>query len=483
VTGLIREIWPYLLGFAIAAGAVGASLHAITTKRTTGSALAWVGLVWLSPLAGAILYLLLGVNRVHRQASAARAGARRYRESWRLAPAAADALVERRGAAYGHLGDLARLGNAVAERPLLSGNRVEMLCGGEEAYPAMLAAIDAASESVSLATYIFDYDRAGRSFVDALRRARERGVAVRVLIDDVGARYSRPTSVAALKKADVPVARFMPATLHWKMPYFNLRNHRKLLVTDGRVGFTGGMNIREGHDLRLNPKHPTPDTHFRIEGPVVAEMQEVFAEDWSFATGEALSGPAWFPELEASGEMLVRGVSDGPDIDFERLQTLILGALNGARRSVTVMTPYFIPDPVMTSSLGLAAMRGVDVRICVPERSNLQLVQWASTAHWEPLIEKGCRIFLVPPPFDHSKLMMVDGVWSLIGSANLDPRSLQLNFEFNLECYDAGLTTRLVERVESKLRGAGEVTLEELRGRPFRLKLRDNLARLLSPFL
>jgi cardiolipin synthase A/B len=484
VMELFRDLWPYVLAVTAAVAAVGASLHAITTKRTTGSALAWVGLVWLSPLFGAILYLLLGINRVHRQASEARAGAVRYRESWRLAPEASDMMVEERGEAYRHLGELARLGDRVAERPLLPGNRVETLAGGQSAYPAMLAAIDAARESVSLATYIFDFDRAGRSFVEALQRAVSRGVAVRVLIDDVGARYSRPTtSVAALRRAGVPVARFMPAILHWKMPYFNLRNHRKILVVDGRVGFTGGMNIREGHDLRLEPKHPTPDTHFRVTGPVVAEMQEVFAEDWSFATRERLAGSAWFPELERAGEMLVRGVNDGPDVDFERLQSVILGALTAARHHVTVMTPYFIPDQVMSASLTLAAMRGVEVRICVPEKSNLQLVQWASTAHWAPLLEKGCRIFLVPPPFDHSKLMMVDDAWSLIGSANLDPRSLQLNFEFNLECYDAELSTSLRRMVEEKLDGSTEVSLERLRNRPFRWQLRDNLARLLSPFL
>jgi cardiolipin synthase A/B len=483
MSDILRQAWPFLLAAVVATGAIAASLHAITTKRTTSSAVAWVGLVWLSPLIGAILYLLLGINRVHRQASAARAGAARYRDSWRLAPEASDELVEARGDDYRHLGPLARLGNRVAERPLLPGNSVEILKTGDEAYPAMIDAIDSATRSVSLATYIFDYDRSGRSFVEALTRAVKRGVAVRVLIDDVGARYSRPPSVTALRANRVPVARFMPAFLHWRMPYFNLRNHRKIMVVDGRVAFTGGMNIREGHQLGLSPKHPTPDTHFRVTGLVVSEVQEVFAEDWSFATKERLHGDDWFPELEETGESLMRGVSDGPDVDFERLQSVILGALNTARHRITVMTPYFIPDQVMSNAFGLAALRGVEVRICVPEESNLQLVQWASTAHWAPLLEKGCRIFLVPPPFDHSKLMMVDGVWSLIGSANLDPRSLQLNFEFNLECYDAWLASTLEGMVAEKLENGTEVALHDLKKRPLRIQLRDNLARLLSPFL
>jgi len=483
MTDAIRTVWPYLLAIIVAAVAAGATLHAITTKRTTSSALAWVGLVWLSPLLGATAYFLLGINRVHRQASAARAGSARYRGSWGLAEQSSDRLVEQRGEAYLHLRPLARLGDRVAERPLLPGNQVKILRGGDAAYPTMIDAIDSATESVSLVTYIFDYDRSGKKFVEALIRAAKRGVEVRVLIDDVGARYSRPPSDIALRRGGVPVARFMPATLHWKMPYFNLRNHRKIMVVDGRIGFTGGMNIREGHELRLSPKHPTPDTHFQITGPAVAELQEVFAEDWSFSRRERLLGNRWFPELEADGESLARGVSDGPDVDFERLQSVILGALSAAKDHITIMTPYFIPDQVVSTSLTLAAMRGVDVRICVPERSNLQLVQWASTAYWAALLEKGCRIFLVPPPFDHSKLMMVDDVWSLIGSANLDPRSLQLNFEFNLECYDSDLARALRTMVEEKLQGGSEVDLLDLQNRPFRLRLRDNLARLLSPFL
>jgi cardiolipin synthase A/B len=480
---VIRDLWPYVLAALIATGAVAASLHAITTKRTASSAVAWVGLVWLSPLVGALLYLLLGINRVHRQASAARTGTSRFRESWRMASISSDQLVRDRGERYAHLADLARLGDTVAERPLLPGNRVEILHGGDEAYPAMIEAIEHATSSVTLVTYIFDMDRVGRRFIEVLSGAVRRGVEVRVLIDDVGARYSRPSSVAALRRAGVPVARFMPAVLHWRMPYFNLRNHRKIMVVDGRIGFTGGMNIREGHQLSLHPRHPTPDKHFRVEGPVVAEFQEVFAEDWSFARRERLVGDRWFPEIAPIGESLTRGVSDGPDVDFERLLSVILGAITSARSRITVMTPYFIPDRVMSTTLTLAAMRGVEVRICVPEKSNLRFVQWASTAHWGPLLEKGCRIFLVPPPFDHSKLLIVDGVWSLVGSANLDPRSLELNFEFNVECYDADLAGTLEKMIDDKLRNAIEITATDLQARPARLQLRDNLARLLSPLL
>jgi cardiolipin synthase A/B len=382
-----------------------------------------------------------------------------------------------------YLIDVARLGDRAAQRPLLAGNLVTPLLEGDAAYPAMLAAIDAARESVSLATYIFDNDLAGRAFLRSLRAAVRRGVQVRVLVDDVGARYSFPPTIRLLRRAGVPAARFNPAVLHWRMPYFNLRNHRKILVVDGRIGFTGGMNIRAGTWLEKRPAHPIRDLHFRIDGPVVVELQEVFAEDWAFSTRERLEGERWFPQLDPAGETIARGISDGPDIDFENLPIVIMGALSSARASVHIITPYFIPDVTLTTILGLAAMRGVDVSILTPEKNNLVLVQWASEAHWAPLLERGCRIFLTPPPFDHAKLIVVDGTWTLLGSANLDPRSLQLNFEFNVECYDTALAGELDALFDARRRAAREITLAELRARPFGVKLRNGIARLASPYL
>jgi cardiolipin synthase A/B len=479
----VRELWPYLAGALIASSAIAASLHAIFHKRQVGTAVAWVGLIWLSPLVGATLYLFLGINRIHRRASTLRAESAHYRGTEAIPPVTGDELLRYLGPRHEHLLGIARLSERVTVRPLLAGNRLEPLRDGDEAYPAMLAAIEEAAESISLATYIFDNDRAGRAFLEALGRAAARGVEVRVLIDAVGARYSFPSMVHSLRRAGIRTARFLPAKIHWRMPYFNLRNHRKLLIVDGRIGFTGGINIREGHWLTLQPSHPVRDLHFRIDGPVVAELQEVFAEDWTFSTGEFLEGDTWFPDLEHSGGSVARGISDGPDIDFEVLPSILIGAIGAARDSVRVMTPYFIPDANLTTALTLAALRGVSVEIVLPEKSNLALVQWASMAHWAPLLEKGCRIFLSPPPFDHTKLMVVDGVWTLLGSANWDPRSLMLNFEFNVECYDPGLGARMDHWLRERVAGARETSLDQLRGRPFPARLRDGLARLLSPYL
>jgi cardiolipin synthase A/B len=477
------ELWPYLAGVVVAGSALAASLHAIFTKRHVGSAVAWVGLIWLSPLVGAVLYLFLGINRISRRASALRGRLARYRRSESMPAVSVEELLHYLGPRYEHILGIARLAERITVRPLLVGNRIEPLRDGDEAYPAMLRAIDAATTSVTLVSYIFDNDRAGGAFRDALAGAVKRGVEVRVLVDAVGARYSFPSMVHVLQRAGIPTARFLPAALHWGAAYFNLRNHRKIMVVDGRIGFTGGINIRDGHWLALGPSHPVQDLHFRVEGPVVAELQEVFAEDWTFTTGEVLAGAAWFPPLEPAGSTTARGISDGPDIDFEKLPSILIGALGSARSSVRIMTPYFVPDPNLITALTLAALRGVSVQILLPERSNLPLVHWASAAHWAQVLEKGCRIFLAPPPFDHSKLMVVDGVWTLLGSANWDPRSLLLNFEFNVECYDPVLGRRMDAWLAERLDGAREISLDEVRGRPAGVRLRDGLARLLSPYL
>jgi cardiolipin synthase len=344
----------------------------------------------------------------------------------------------------------------------------------------MLEAIDAARTSISLCSYIFDNDAAGRRFVEALGRAVERGVQVRVLIDALGARYGWPPITGRLRRAGVRVARFLPTLLPALMPFMNLRNHRKLLVVDGRVGFTGGMNIRE-HFL---PGHgDAHDLHFRVEGPVVGQLQETFAEDWAFTTKERLRGEAWFPPLEPAGPVFARGIPDGPDEDFETLRLTLLGALACARTSVRIITPYFLPDSALVTALNVAALRGVRVDVVLPERLNLPVVQWAATAQLWQVMRPQCRVFLTAPPFDHTKLMVVDGAWCLVGSANWDPRSLRLNFEFDVECYDPELAARLDVLIDERLARARRITLEEVNGRSLPIRLRDGVARLLSPYL
>jgi cardiolipin synthase len=243
------------------------------------------------------------------------------------------------------------------------------------------------------------------------------------------------------------------------------------------------MNIREGHCPDPGTARPVEDLHFRIEGPVVAQLQEVFADDWAFCTGERIEGDRWFPVVERAGRVLARGIPDGPDEDFEKLRMTILGALACAQSSVRIVTPYFLPDFGLITALNIAAMRGVQVDILLPAKTNLRLVRWACAAILWQVLERGCRVWLSPPPFDHSKLMIVDGQWTLLGSANWDPRSLRLNFEFNVECYDAALAHALESIVQAKLFRAQRLTFAKVEGRSLPIKLRDGVARLFTPYL
>ena len=232
-----------------------------------------------------------------------------------------------------------------------------------------------------MTTYIFDSGQVADQFIDALERAVRRGVIVRVLIDGVGHRYSRPPIARALRARDIPFGIFLPPLVAIPNAYFNLRNHRKLLVVDGAIGFCGGLNIRDGHLLALRTPVPTQDLHFRIRGPVVQQLMRTVAFDWEFTTQERLADGPWFPPLEPAGAVLARGIAHGPDEDFETLLMTMLGALSQATSSIRIITPYFLPDPPLIDALRVAALRGVKVEILLPERGNLRLVEWAATAH------------------------------------------------------------------------------------------------------
>ncbi len=471
-----------LIGVVHIVLAIGVSTHIVLTKHDPRAAIGWIGLVWLTPVIGSAMYVFLGVNRIRRRAGELR----RDRVGSGMTPTGSHALPLT-GATPEMipttLRPLANLIGRVTGAPLTPGNSVEPLVGGDEGYPAMLDAIDGARHTVALATYIFDRGAVADRFVDALARAVTRGVEVRVLIDGVGARYSRPPIMASLRRSGVRVAEFLPSAFPFSHPYFNLRNHRKLMIVDGVIGFCGGLNIRDACMLSLEPKHATQDVHFRFRGPVVRQFMSAFAFDWKFAARERLEAEAWFPPLDAAGPMLARGIPDGPDEDFEALIFAFLGAIAQARQRIRIVTPYFLPDPPIIDALKVAALRGVAVEIILPSRGNLRTVQWAQTAQLGQVLRGGCQVFLSPPPFDHSKLFTVDGEWALVGSTNWDPRSLRLNFEYAVECYSPELASRLDTMIDAKRDAARSFTSVDHRRRPFPVKVRDGLVWLAQPYL
>jgi cardiolipin synthase A/B len=445
--------------------------HALLHKRDVRSAIGWIGLSWLSPFAGSLLYAMFGINRVQRRAY--RAGLRPATSQWDGIP-----LPDARSEEFA---SLERTVASITKRPTLAGNTIRPLRNGDEAYPLMLQSIAQASKSVALSSYIFFADDAGNKFIDALIAAKSRGVEVRVMIDGVGSGYFSSPTYNQLRKHKVPVARFMHSHLPWQMPFLNLRNHRKILLVDGNKGFIGGLNISAGNLLDNHPPSPIRDMHFYIEGPVLEQIGEAFASDWQFATGEELRGEIWFPKLTEAGSALARVVTSGPDQDIEKIQFVFLQAISSAQQSIKIITPYFLPDDRLIAALSLAAMRGVDVDVVVPEASDHVVMDWALRANIGPLLKAGCRIWRAPRPFEHSKMLTVDGGWSLIGSTNWDLRSLRLNFEITMEVYDQAFAAHIFQQIEAKQ--GDQITLKEINSRSVPMRLRDGAVRLMLPYL
>ncbi len=329
---------------------------------------------------------------------------------------------------------------------------------------------------------IFKAGHIGDRFADALARAAQRGVDTRLLIDGMGAIiYTRRKPWKKLPQAGVRVEFFLPPTILPPRLNLNLRNHRKILVVDGLTAFTGGMNISDDHNASSQAPHAVKDIHFQIQGPITALLHEAFLMDWAFVTGESTISPTITPNPK--GDALCRLVFDGLGKEYGDILDLLCGMVNGAKHSVRIMTPYFLPPRELINALCSAVLRGVTVQIILPAKNNLYYVHRAS-AHVQPrLIEQGVRIYYQPAPFAHTKLFMVDDEYTLIGSTNLDPRSLFLNFEMNVEVWSKSFSTTMREYFDSYRYFSQKVTLEEYHKRSLFAKVRDGAFWLASPYL
>ncbi|MCV9965279.1 phospholipase D-like domain-containing protein [Pararhizobium sp. BT-229] len=482
---MLTTYWPHILAVLSVALGVPAAIHAAMTKDEVRSALGWVGIILLSPVLGALLYAIAGINRIRRSSIEQQRSQFRERgpDAMGQFDVSAAVISDRFGQRFGAM---KMLGDRVSRHRMCTGNSITLLEGGDAAYAAMLQEIASASRAILLETYIFDRDDIGLRFADALIAAVKRGVAVRVLIDAVGARYSVPSIVGHLEDGGVTVKVFNGnIIMGLRLPYANLRTHRKILIVDGAVAFTGGMNIRSGFTSEFAGDARARDTHFRVSGPVVADLFQVASEDWQFSSREPLRDEAWriSPVAQQKPAMLMRAVPSGPDRANESNHKMMMGAFSIARRNIRIMSPYFLPDRELIGALVTAAMRGVEVDIIVPAVNNLLLVDRAMTAQFDQTLKGGCRIWRATGAFNHSKLMTVDDRWAYVGSSNLDPRSLRLNFEIDLEVLDAGFASAVGQRIQATMKQAWPVTLADLRAKPFATRLINKIFWLGSPYL
>jgi cardiolipin synthase A/B len=362
--------------------------------------------------------------------------------------------------------------------PLVSGNRITSLVNGEQIYAAMLNAIRAAQTNITFETFVFR-DSVGAQFVEELSNAARRGVQVHMLLDWLGSRTMDQSLLQAARTAGCELRVYHPPSWY-HLGRINNRTHRKLLIIDGKIGFTGGvgMGVEWKHGLEGIP--PWRETHFKAEGPVVAQMQAVFVDNWIKATGRVLHGADYFPKLSPSGEMDAQMFGSSPVGGSESMHLMVLLALTAAKTSIDIENAYFVPDKLTVEALCSAARRGVRVRIVVPGRhTDARIGRWAAQGLYGSLLEAGIQIFEYQPTMMHCKVMVIDGLWSSVGSANFDDRSFRLNDEANLNVFSEDLAREQIQLIDADIAKSRRMVPHKWRHRKFGRRINERLALLL----
>lgn len=458
----------------------------IRRRFPPSTAIAWLAVIFLEPLIGVLLYGLLGSQvlgrkrriRYRQNVWGRRAGA----HSQSPQPAQIDGLLPHH---HDRLDPIMTQTKRVFGMPCTYGNEVRFLAEHKAFVQSIIDDIDAAQHHVHMLFYIYEPDETGQTIADALVRAADRGVVCRVLADAAGSMpfFKRRGLASQLVQAGVMVQPALPASLFRKqLARIDLRNHRKLIVVDGSVGYVGSHNIiNEAYPSR--PPLQCHDLSARFRGPVVNQLQAVFAEDWTFDTDERLSGGDIFPANEPAGEVAVQTVPSGPEAETKTLRRILLTAIAAARHRLVLTTPYFVPDEYTILALSMAAHRGVQVHVIVSESSDYGIVTAAGRAQYQPLMEYGVRIHLFPHGLLHAKSLTIDEHFGIVGSANIDSRSFILNFELNTLMYGPEITNRLLALQEQYIQQCYEISLDEWVNRPLWRQFVDDAASLLSPLL
>ncbi|MBI3987365.1 MAG: cardiolipin synthase [Lentisphaerae bacterium] len=470
--------------------------HCLQRRREATATLLWMFVAWSFPLIGPLIYLTMGVDRVPRKAWRKHVADRKFlaerraREDAEL-PLAYWRSVHETGTTLPHspLGlelDKA-MTNILPDYPLLGGNRIRALVTGDEAFPLMLEAIRAACHHVHLQTFIIRNDAVGRDFMALLAEKAAEGVRIRFLYDRFGSSHAIWTGLFRRYRTlpNFSLSGWTQANMFKRQFQLNLRNHRKVLVVDGAEAFIGGINLQIQHTSRAGSP-PIQDYHFHLHGPIVQELQYTFLRDWYFMTDEdpeELLHKNHFPHLDRTGGAQVRVVNSGPTEDEkEAIAETFFLLLTAARKSILAVTPYFIPTTDLLHAFRSAALRGLEVRLVLPEFNNHFYAGLAGQALYESLLDAGVRIFERPPPFMHAKALIVDDTVAFVGTANLDARSLRLNYESNLAVYEPGFIADLRRViVEEELAKSRELRLDTWRARPGHRKLLENFFSLMAP--
>ncbi|MBW2522531.1 MAG: cardiolipin synthase [Deltaproteobacteria bacterium] len=470
-----------IVGLLVAALELYAIVLAITRTHGVERTLAWVFAIIAMPGVGALAFLLLAspsVRRTARRKCAASEQVRCRRETEQALRASSPTV--RRSPLVGSVLELV---GRLTGHPAQAGNAVQLLAESDEAFEEIEQAIRRAERFVWAEYYLIRNDETGGRFLDLLAEKAEQGIDVRLLYDGVGSLNIDTKRLRQIERAGGKVEVFLPLNPLRRRWAVHLRNHRKLIIVDGEVGFTGGMNVGDeysGRALRRGKEH-FRDTHLAVRGPAVADLGDTFAEDWAFATDEELEPLT--PAVSSGGDAVVAIVPSGPDQQYNANALVYFTSVGVAAERAYLTSPYFIPDGPTIRSLVTAAMRGVDVRILVPRRPDVALVRAAARWFYPRLVEAGVRIYEYMPTMLHAKTLVVDGAWVMAGSANVDIRSFRLNFELSAIVIDAALAAEMEARFLRDLEDAVEITVDSVAKYGFARRFAYGTARLLSPLL
>ena len=462
---------------------VATVITVIQERRDPVKALSWIALVALLPVAGLIIFLFFGQDYRKRKIFN-----RKEIKDLRQIDELSDKQVRQLGEI--EIEEVVKHGNIIklllnnSKTLLTLGNKITILNNGKETFDSIIDEIEKAESSIHLEYYIIEDDELGNRIADILVRKAQAGVEVRLIYDDVGSWGLPRKFIRRLRDAGVKTYCFMPVVFPWFSSKINYRNHRKILVVDGKVGFTGGLNIADRY-IRGTKHGIWRDTHLRLEGEAVHMLQIAFLTDWYFSSKEPVRNrKKYLPPVESTdGPAAIQIALSGPDSDWATIMQAYFSAITGAQKHIYISTPYFLPNESILCALKVAALSGVDVRIMLPERSDSKMVHWASRSYFAELLEAKIKIYLYIKGFNHSKLIMIDGTFGSVGTANMDVRSFEDNFEITAMIYDRKYTGELEEQFMRDLAGCRRITMRKWLSRKHKDNFIESVARLFSPML
>jgi len=493
-----QAFWQWLSLWSILhiAGFIWTMQHLMRNRRDPVSAMLWIMITWTIPIIGFLMYLSFGINRVAAKSWKQETSNKRFqqerdaRESetlplfyWKSIRSAVARQPEQPVAK-----NIDRaLASQVSDHPLLGGNQIELLITGDQAFPKMFAAIENAKEHIHIQSFIIGNDAVGKKLMSLLAAKARSGVKVRLLYDRFGSTFAVVSGLfwRFRNTPNFHMTGWAMANPLKRQFQFNLRNHRKVLIVDGQIAFTGGINLEAGHITR-NHQPPIRDYHMELHGPIVSELQYTFLRDWYYITDEEPSRLLCvenFPQMEAGEGTPIRLINGGPATQLDEICDALFACLVSAQKQILAITPYFVPTSDIIRALRNAALRGVDVRLIVPEKNNHFYAGWAGRAYYEELLESGVKVFERRPPFMHAKALLVDDAVAMIGSANLDVRSLRLNYETNLMVYGTEFINTLKRAILEEIAVSSEIDLILWKERPILQRMKENAASVLTPIL